>query len=111
MTVISLAKRLEEVYIPGRSEPIDLPADAEASKLLQRVRDEAHRFAIEHHRGRRGRAMIGSVLDELKGVGPARKRALLSISARRSGWWRPAARSSRRCLESPEKSRATSTSS
>ena len=57
--------------------PIDLAADSEASKLLQRVRDEAHRFAIEHHRGRRDRAMTGSVLDELKGVGPARKRALL----------------------------------
>ena len=57
--------------------PIDLAADSEASKLLQRVRDEAHRFAIEHHRGRRDRAMTGSVLDELKGVGAARKRALL----------------------------------
>ena len=77
VTVISLAKRLEEVYVPGRSAPIDLAADSEASKLLQRVRDEAHRFAIEHHRGRRDRAMTGSVLDELKGVGPARKRALL----------------------------------
>ena len=77
VTVISLAKRLEEVYVPGRRAPIDLPADSEASKLLQRVRDEAHRFAIEHHRGRRDRAMTGSVLDELKGVGPVRKRALL----------------------------------
>jgi excinuclease ABC subunit C len=77
VTVISLAKRLEEVYVPGRRAPIDLPAASEASKLLQRVRDEAHRFAIEHHRGRRDRAMTGSVLDELKGVGPARKRALL----------------------------------
>jgi excinuclease ABC subunit C len=77
VTVVSLAKRLEEVYIPGRRAPIDLHADSEASKLLQRVRDEAHRFAIEHHRGRRDRAMTGSVLDELKGVGPARKRALL----------------------------------
>jgi len=77
VTVIGLAKRLEEVYVPGRSSPIGLPADSEASKLLQRVRDEAHRFAIEHHRGRRGRAMTGSVLDELKGVGPVRKRALL----------------------------------
>jgi excinuclease ABC subunit C len=76
-TVVSLAKRLEEVYVPGRSAPIDLPADSEASRLLQRVRDEAHRFAIEHHRGRRDRAMTGSVLDELRGVGPARKRALL----------------------------------
>ena len=77
VTVISLAKRLEEVYVPGHSAPLDLAADSEASKLLQRVRDEAHRFAIEHHRGRRNRAMTGSVLDELKGVGPVRKRALL----------------------------------
>jgi excinuclease ABC subunit C len=77
VTVVGLAKRLEQVYIPGRAGPIDLPADSEASKLLQRVRDEAHRFAIEHHRGRRDRAMTGSVLDELKGVGPVRKRALL----------------------------------
>jgi excinuclease ABC subunit C len=75
--VIGLAKRLEEVYVPGRAAPIDLAADSEASKLLQRVRDEAHRFAIEHHRGRRDRAMTGSVLDELKGIGPVRKRALL----------------------------------
>ncbi len=77
VTVISLAKREEEVYVPGRSRPLDLPRDSEGNKLLQRVRDEAHRFAIEHHRGRRDRAMTGSVLDELKGVGPARKRALL----------------------------------
>ncbi len=55
VTVISLAKREEEVYVPGRAAPLDLAADSEASKLLQRVRDEAHRFAIEHHRGRRDR--------------------------------------------------------
>ncbi|HWA54702.1 MAG TPA: helix-hairpin-helix domain-containing protein, partial [Solirubrobacterales bacterium] len=77
VTVISLAKREEEVYVPGRSEPIELAADSEASKLLQRVRDEAHRFAIEHHRGRRDRAMTSSVFDELKGIGPVRKRALI----------------------------------
>jgi excinuclease ABC subunit C len=77
VTVIGLAKRLEEVYVPGRAAPIDLPAESEASKLLQRVRDEAHRFAIDHHRGRRDRAMTGSVLDELKGIGPVRKRVLL----------------------------------
>jgi excinuclease ABC subunit C len=77
VTVISLAKKLEEVYLPGRSTPLDLAADSEASQLLQRVRDEAHRFAIDHHRGRRDRAMTGSVLDELPGIGPARKRALL----------------------------------
>ncbi|MGE5281606.1 MAG: excinuclease ABC subunit UvrC [Chloroflexota bacterium] len=77
VTVIGLAKRLEEVYVPGRSAPLDLAADSEASKLLQRVRDEAHRFAIEHHRGRRDQAMTRSVIDGLKGVGPVRKRALL----------------------------------
>jgi len=77
VTVASLAKQEEEVYVPGRSAPLDLPRDSEANRLLQRVRDEAHRFAIEHHRGRRDRAMTGSVLDELKGIGPARKRALL----------------------------------
>jgi excinuclease ABC subunit C len=77
VTIVGLAKRLEEIYLPDRAEPIDLPADSEASKLLQRVRDEAHRFAIEHHRGRRDRAMTGSVLDGLRGIGPVRKRALL----------------------------------
>ncbi len=78
VTIVSLAKRLEEVYVPGRPAPIDLAADSEASKLLQRVRDEAHRFAIDHHRGRRDRDMLaGSVFDELRGIGPARKRALL----------------------------------
>jgi excinuclease ABC subunit C len=77
VTVASLAKREEEVYVPDRPEPLALPAESEANRLLQRVRDEAHRFAIEHHRGRRDRAMTGSVLDELKGIGPARKRALL----------------------------------
>ena len=77
-TVISLAKRLEEVYVPGRSTPLPIPADSEASRLLQRVRDEAHRFALDLHRRRRSKAMTGSVLDGLRGVGPARKRALLS---------------------------------
>jgi excinuclease ABC subunit C len=75
--VVSLAKRLEEVYVPDRSEPLALAADTEGSQLLQRIRDEAHRFAIEHHRSRRSRAMTTSLLDELQGVGPVRKRALL----------------------------------
>jgi excinuclease ABC subunit C len=75
--VVSLAKRLEEVYVPGRSEPLAIAADTEGSQLLQRIRDEAHRFAIEHHRSRRSRAMTTSLLDELQGVGPVRKRALL----------------------------------
>jgi excinuclease ABC subunit C len=75
--VVSLAKRLEEVFVPGRGDPIVLPRDSAALQLLQRVRDEAHRFAIEHHRIRRDRSMKASILDELPGVGPARKRTLL----------------------------------
>ena len=75
--VIGLAKRLEEVYVPGRSDPVEIPRDSEGLRLLQRVRDEAHRFALDHHRSRRGKAMTGSFLDGLRGIGPARKRALL----------------------------------
>ncbi len=76
--VISLAKRIEEVFTPGSPEPIRLAHDTVELQLLQRVRDEAHRFAITHHRIRRDRAMTASILDELPGVGPARKRALLN---------------------------------
>ena len=78
VAVISLAKRIEEVFIPGRAAPLVLAHDTPELQLLQRVRDEAHRFAITHHRIRRDRAMTASVLDELPGVGPARKRALLA---------------------------------
>jgi len=75
--VISLAKRLEEVFLPGVDRPLVLAHDTAELQLLQRIRDEAHRFAITHHRARRDRAMTASVLDDLPGVGPARKRALL----------------------------------
>ncbi|HEY1511497.1 MAG TPA: excinuclease ABC subunit UvrC [Solirubrobacteraceae bacterium] len=78
VVVISLAKRIEEVFIPGRPAPLLLAHDTPELQLLQRVRDEAHRFAITHHRIRRDRAMTASILDELPGVGPARKRALLT---------------------------------
>jgi excinuclease ABC subunit C len=77
VAVISLAKRIEEVFVPGRSEPILLERRSDALRILQRVRDEAHRFAITHHRSRRDKAMTASVLDGVRGVGPARKRALL----------------------------------
>jgi excinuclease ABC subunit C len=77
VAVASLAKRLEEVFVPGRRRPIVLPQDSVALQLLQRLRDEAHRFAIEHHRLRRDRSMTTSILDELQGIGPTRKRALL----------------------------------
>jgi excinuclease ABC subunit C len=77
VAVVSLAKRIEEVFQPGRAAPIALPHDTPELQLLQRVRDEAHRFAITHHRIRRDRAMTESIMDELPGIGPARKRALL----------------------------------
>jgi len=77
VTVISLAKRIEEIFVPGRSAPIVLGHDTAALQLLQRVRDEAHRFAITHHRTRRDRAMTESILDDLPGIGPSRKRTLL----------------------------------
>jgi excinuclease ABC subunit C len=76
--VVALAKRIEEVFIPGQAEPLRLAHDTSELQLLQRVRDEAHRFAVTHHRIRRDRAMTASILDELPGVGPARKRALLA---------------------------------
>ncbi len=75
--VVGLAKRLEEVYFPDRAEPMAIPRGEEALYLLQRVRDEAHRFAVSYHRTLRGRRMVDSVLDEVPGVGPSRKRALL----------------------------------
>jgi excinuclease ABC subunit C len=77
VTVVSLAKRIEELFVPGRAAPVVLPHDTPELQLLQRVRNEAHRFAIGHHRIRRDRAMTTSILDRLPGVGPARKRALL----------------------------------
>jgi excinuclease ABC subunit C len=77
VTVISLAKRIEEVFFPGRGAPLRLAHDTPELQLLQRVRDEAHRFAVEFHRGRRDRAMTRSILDDLPGVGPARKRQIL----------------------------------
>nr|MBA2462721.1 excinuclease ABC subunit UvrC [Actinomycetota bacterium] len=67
--IVSLAKQLEEVFVPGRPAPLALSHESAPLQLLQRVRDEAHRFAIEHHRSRRDRAMTRSVLDDLPGVG------------------------------------------
>jgi excinuclease ABC subunit C len=77
VTVVSLAKRIEEVFVPGQSTPLLLDHDTPELQLLQRARDEAHRFAIEFHRDRRDKAMTRSVLDDLPGVGPARKRSIL----------------------------------
>jgi len=77
VAVIALAKRIEEVFVPGRPQPIRLPEHAPGLQLLQRIRDEAHRFAVTYHRARRDAAARESMFDQLEGVGPARRRALL----------------------------------
>ena len=77
VAVIGLAKRLEEVWLPGDPDPAILPRTSEALYLLQRVRDEAHRFAITYHRQKRSKRMTMSALDEIPGLGQARRTALL----------------------------------
>jgi excinuclease ABC subunit C len=77
VAVCGLAKRLEEVWQPGEEYPVILPRSSEGLYLLQRVRDEAHRFAINYHRQKRGKAATASVLDDVPGLGPARRAALL----------------------------------
>jgi len=74
----SLAKREEEVFVPGRSEPVDMTNFAEGRRLLQQMRDEAHRFAITHHRGVREKRLTESVLEAAPGIGPARRNMLLT---------------------------------
>jgi excinuclease ABC subunit C len=76
--IASLAKSFEEVYLPGREEPLRLPRQSEALYLLQRLRDEAHRFAISYHRKLRGKRMTTGVLDGIPGLGPKRRTRLLS---------------------------------
>ncbi len=77
VTVVGLAKRLEEVWLPGDDEPVILPRTSEALYLLQRLRDEAHRFAITYHREKRSKAMTVSALDDIPGLGATRRTALL----------------------------------
>ncbi|MGH3978277.1 MAG: excinuclease ABC subunit UvrC [Pseudonocardiaceae bacterium] len=77
VALAGLAKRLEEVWLPGEAEPMILPRTSEALYLLQRVRDEAHRFAISYHRQRRSKRMTSSALDDVAGLGDARRTALL----------------------------------
>jgi excinuclease ABC subunit C len=74
---IGLAKRLEEVYVPDRPDPLSIPRGSEALFVLQHIRDEAHRFAVSYHRQKRARRALASPLDDVTGVGPARKKALL----------------------------------
>jgi excinuclease ABC subunit C len=75
--IVALAKENEELFVPGNPAPIILPRDSQALFLVQRVRDEAHRFAVSFHRERRGKTTFRSRLDEIPGVGPKRKQALL----------------------------------
>jgi excinuclease ABC subunit C len=77
IALCGLAKRLEEVWLPNSSEPIIFPRHSEALYLLQRVRDEAHRFAINFHRSKRSKLMLDSFLDEIGGLGEGRRKALL----------------------------------
>lgn len=76
--VIGLAKRLEEVFVPGRADPVILPRGTEALYLLQRLRDEAHRFAVAYHRALRTKSMVDSILDDVRGIGPGRKKKLIN---------------------------------
>ena len=76
--VFALAEKKEEIWLPGSSEPIRLKARDEALRLLQRLRDEAHRFALQYHQARRSKKLAASELDEIKGIGAARKKALLN---------------------------------
>jgi excinuclease ABC subunit C len=75
--VVGLAKEREEIFLPGRPDPILLPRGSESLFLVQRIRDEAHRFAITYHRVVRGKKSLHSALDDVPGVGPKRKRELL----------------------------------
>jgi excinuclease ABC subunit C len=79
LPLAGLAKEREELFLPGRSEPILLPATSSALYLVQRLRDEAHRFAITYHRDLRAKRTIRSAFDDLPGVGPKRKRELLKV--------------------------------
>jgi excinuclease ABC subunit C len=77
--VAALAKQFEEVFVPGLADPIRIPRQSEALYLLQRVRDEAHRFAITYHRQLRAKRMTKSVLDDIPGFGPARRKRTIEV--------------------------------
>ena len=74
---IGLAKKREEIFVPGRSEPLVLPRDSQGLYLLQRIRDEAHRFALGYHRKLRAKKSLASILEEISSIGPKRRQALL----------------------------------
>ncbi|HEX2240828.1 MAG TPA: excinuclease ABC subunit UvrC [Actinomycetota bacterium] len=78
VTTVALAKRMEEIFVPGRAEPIRIPRGSESLYLLQQIRDEAHRFALDYHRLRRGKRMTRSALDGIPGLGETRRKKLLA---------------------------------
>jgi excinuclease ABC subunit C len=77
--IIGLAKRLEEIFVPGKKDSIILPKNSPLLKLFQRIRDEAHRFAVRLHKKQRQKRMVGSILDDIKGIGPATRNKLLNL--------------------------------
>jgi len=78
VNLIGLAKQEEQVFLPERADALDLPKSSEALKLLQRIRDEAHRFGVTYHRALRTKVGLASQLDAIPGIGPRRRRALLA---------------------------------
>jgi excinuclease ABC subunit C len=77
LAIAGLAKREEELFVPGQSEPVILPRSSQGLFLVQRIRDEAHRFAVGYHRKLRSKHGIASQLDQIPGIGPRRRQALL----------------------------------
>ena len=75
--IIGLAKKFEEIFVPNQKDPIILPKNSPLLKIFQRIRDEAHRFAVRLHKKQRTKRMMGSILDDIKGVGPATRNKLL----------------------------------
>ena len=77
IAAIGIAKRLDEIYFPGDSVPLYIDKNSETIRVIQKLRDEAHRFGIKHHRNKRSKSQIHSQLDDIKGIGPATRNALL----------------------------------
>jgi excinuclease ABC subunit C len=75
--IVGLAKENEELFLPNQPDPVVLPRDSQALYLIQRIRDEAHRFAVTFHRERRSKAAVHSKLDDIPGIGPKKRQALL----------------------------------
>src|SRR3954451_18181191 len=103
VAVVALAKRVEEVFVPGRPDPIRLAGHSPGLQLLQRIRDEAHRFAVGVHRQRRATRSFASIFDELEGVAPVRRRALLKPFGSAERFLAASRRSSKAFPASPAK--------